>query len=46
VKQDDIFSHGRGESLFVDDLDAFPGQLHAAVMVSPVAHGRIVSVVT
>jgi xanthine dehydrogenase large subunit len=46
VKQDDIFSHGRGESLFVDDLDAFPGQLHAAVMVSPVAHGRIVSLVT
>jgi xanthine dehydrogenase large subunit len=43
VKQNDIFFHCRGESLFVDDLDAFPGLLHAAVLASPVAHGRIVA---
>jgi xanthine dehydrogenase large subunit len=43
VKQNDIYFHGRGESLFVDDLDAFPGLLHAAVLPSPVAHGRIVA---
>ncbi len=42
MKQNDIFFHARGESLYVDDLDAFPGLLHAAVLASPVAHGRIV----
>jgi xanthine dehydrogenase large subunit len=42
VKQNDIFFHPRGESLYVDDLDAFPGLLHAAVLASPVAHGRVV----
>jgi xanthine dehydrogenase large subunit len=41
VKQNDIFFHPRGESLYVDDLDAFPGLLHAAVLASPVAHGRV-----
>jgi xanthine dehydrogenase large subunit len=43
VKQNDIFFHCRGESLFVDDLDAFPGLLHAAALASPVARGRIVA---
>ena len=42
MKQNDIYFHARGESLFVDDLDIFSGLLHAAVLPSPVAHGRIV----
>jgi xanthine dehydrogenase large subunit len=41
VKQNDIFFHVRGESLFADDLSCFAGQLHAAVLVSPSARGRI-----
>ena len=43
MKQNDVFFHGRGETLFVDDLDAFPGLLHAAVLASPAARGRIVT---
>ncbi len=43
MKQNDIYFHGRGESLFVDDLDAFPGLLHAAVLASPVARGRVIA---
>ena len=46
MKQNDIYFHGRGESLFVDDLDEFPGLLHAAVLASPVAHGRVVGLAT
>jgi xanthine dehydrogenase large subunit len=42
VKQNDIFFHGRGETLFTDDLDGFAGLLHAAVLPSPVARGRVV----
>ena len=41
MKQNDIFFHGRGETLFTDDLPAFCGQLHAAVLASPLARGRI-----
>ncbi len=38
----EIGPHTRGESLFVGDLPDPPGCLHAAVLASPVAHGRIV----
>ena len=41
MKQNDVFFHGRGETLFVDDLATFSGLLHAAVLPSPLAHGRI-----
>lgn len=41
MKQNDIFFHGRGETLFTDDLDGFAGLLHAAVLPSPSAHGRL-----
>lgn len=41
MKQNDIYFHARGESLFVDDMGAFFGVLHAAVLPSPVARGRI-----
>jgi xanthine dehydrogenase large subunit len=41
VKQNDIFFHCRGETLFTDDLDGFSGLLHAAVLPSPAACGLI-----
>lgn len=46
MKQNDIFFHPRGETLYVDDLPPFAGQLHAAVLPSPVAHGRILRLKT
>jgi xanthine dehydrogenase large subunit len=42
VSNHEIGPHTRGESLFVGDLPDPPGLLHAAVLASPVAHGRIV----
>lgn len=41
MKQNDIFFHGRGETLYADDLGGFAGLLHAAVLPSPVARGRL-----
>ncbi len=38
----EIAPHARGESLFVGDLPDPPGLLHAAVLASPIPHGRIV----
>jgi xanthine dehydrogenase large subunit len=46
VKQNDVFFHVRGESLFTDDLEIFPGLLHTAVLPSSVAHGRILKLET
>ncbi len=41
MKPDDRHLHVRGESVFVDDLPSPAGCLEAAVLGSPVAHGRI-----
>jgi xanthine dehydrogenase large subunit len=41
VKKNEGALHGRGEARFVADLPEPEGLLHAAVLVSPVAHGRI-----
>jgi xanthine dehydrogenase large subunit len=38
----EIGPHTRGESFFVGDLPDPPGLLHAAVLVSPIPHGKIV----
>jgi xanthine dehydrogenase large subunit len=38
----EIGPHTRGESIFVGDLPDPPGLLHAAVLASPIPHGRIV----
>ncbi len=46
MKENDVFFHPRGETLFVDDLGDFSGLLHAAVLVSPLAHGRILELDT
>ena len=40
----DAVHHVRGESLYVDDVTPPEGMLHAAVVGSAVAHGRLVSV--
>lgn len=41
MKNFDTESHARGESLFIDDLPEPPGLLHAAVVYSPSARGRL-----
>ncbi len=46
MKENDVFFHPRGETLYVDDLGDFSGLLHAAVLVSPLAHGRILELDT
>ena len=40
----DSYGHVRGESLFVDDINAREGTLHALVFDSPSAHGKIISI--
>ncbi|HLP62745.1 MAG TPA: molybdopterin cofactor-binding domain-containing protein [Candidatus Deferrimicrobium sp.] len=41
MKNFDIPLHTRGESVFLDDIPAPGGLLHAAVFPSPLAHGKI-----
>ncbi len=41
MRNDDMKMHVRGTSQFVDDIPAPPGCLHAALVTSPVAKGRI-----
>ena len=44
MKNIDSFTHVRGESLYVDDINIRQGTLHAVVFDSPKAHGKIRSV--
>ena len=39
----DASGHVTGRSVYLDDIPVQQGTLHAAVFVSPIAHGRIVS---
>ena len=41
MKHIDAAGHTRGESQYVDDMPQPVGMLHAAIFLSPVAHGRI-----
>jgi len=41
MKNKDSYTHVRGESLFVDDINIRQGTLHGIVYDSPVAHGKI-----
>jgi xanthine dehydrogenase large subunit len=41
VSRHEVGPHARGESLFIADLPDPAGTLHAAVLASPLAHGRI-----
>lgn len=41
MKNKDSYTHVRGESLFIDDINIRQGTLHGLVYDSPVAHGKI-----
>jgi xanthine dehydrogenase large subunit len=44
MKNIDSYTHVRGESLYVDDLNIREGTFHAVVFDSPKAHGKIKSI--
>ncbi|HEB61600.1 MAG TPA: xanthine dehydrogenase [Bacteroidetes bacterium] len=44
MKNKDSYTHVRGESLFVDDVNVQQGTLYALVFDSPVAHGKIIDI--
>lgn len=44
VKNRDSYTHVRGESLYVDDVNIRQGTFHAVVFDSPKAHGKIISI--
>ena len=44
VKNIDSYTHVRGESLYVDDINIRQGTFHAVVFDSPKAHGNIKSI--
>ena len=41
LRQDSALKHTTGEARFADDMPMPPGLLHAALVLSPVAHGRL-----
>jgi xanthine dehydrogenase large subunit len=41
LRQDSALKHATGEARFADDIPEPPGMLHAALVLSPVAHGRL-----
>jgi xanthine dehydrogenase large subunit len=41
LRHDSALKHTTGEARFLDDLPEPPGLLHAALALSPVAHGRL-----
>jgi xanthine dehydrogenase large subunit len=46
MKYGDLDLHSRGQAPFVDDLPEPEGLLHAVVLSSPAAHGRIIRLAT
>ena len=40
IKNLDSYTHVRGESLYVDDINIRQGTFHAVVFDSPKAHGK------
>ncbi len=44
MKNKDSYTHVRGESLFVDDVNVRQGTLYGIVFDSPVAHGKIIDI--
>lgn len=44
IKNMDSYTHVRGESLYVDDVNIKQGTFHAVVFDSPKAHGKIKSI--
>jgi xanthine dehydrogenase large subunit len=46
LRHDSARKHVSGEAAYADDLPELPGLLHAALVLSPVAHGRLVALDT
>jgi xanthine dehydrogenase large subunit len=43
IAHDSASKHVSGEAFYIDDMPEMPGTLHAALVTSPVAHGRLKS---
>ena len=41
MKNTDVLMHVKGESVFVDDIEAPNGLLHAVLFTSPIPKGKI-----
>ena len=41
LQHDSAFKHVAGSAVYVDDMPEPPGMLHAALVLSPIAHGRV-----
>ncbi|MDZ7824260.1 MAG: xanthine dehydrogenase molybdopterin binding subunit [Ahrensia sp.] len=44
IAHDSAKKHVAGEAVYIDDMPELPGTLHAVLVTSPVAHGRLKSV--
>ena len=44
IAHDSAARHVAGEAAYIDDMPELPGTLHAAFVLSPVAHGRLVGI--
>ncbi len=44
-RHDSALKHVAGEAVYIDDMPVPPGTLHGALVLSPVAHGRLKKVV-
>ncbi|MBV8393560.1 MAG: hypothetical protein JOY81_10305, partial [Alphaproteobacteria bacterium] len=40
-RHDSALKHVTGRALYIDDMAEPPGTLHAALVLSPIAHGRL-----
>ena len=41
LRHDSALKHVAGEAVYIDDMPEPPGTLHGALVMSPVAHGRL-----
>lgn len=44
IAHDSAARHVAGEAAYIDDMPELPGTLHAAFVLSPVAHGRLLGI--
>ena len=41
LRHDSALKHVAGEAVYIDDMPEPPGTLHGALVLSPVAHGKL-----
>ena len=46
LRHDSALKHTTGEARYADDIPDVPGTLHAALVLAPIAHGRLVALHT